>query len=193
MLNVENKKYNGGIMKKRDKFNDVKIISAEGVINSLKVYFKEIWQKEIESEEMVAALELGNFTEQDLRNFSSIFRNYFSKYFGFNFPKLIHSLGWSTILLDSFSVEKKIISRLEKILWIAASDEDLEEHLIFGGKKTKSSVFKKMLNEFKENQKKSLSRTRKKSIVPKRKDHLTDDPVLQSFLASLDFDEQKIN
>jgi hypothetical protein len=180
-------------MNKKNKLRDIELIPVNGIIGALKIYFKEIWQKEIKLGEMPKALELRNFTEQDLRNLSSTFRNSLFDAFGFNFSKLIYALSWSTILLDSFSIEKKIIFRLDKIFWATASDKDLEDYLLFWSEKMGSTAFEKKLLRFTENRKKALLKTRRKSIIPERKDLLNDDPVLQYFLASLDSVDQEVN
>jgi hypothetical protein len=180
-------------MRKQDKFSEIKVISINGIIGALKIYFREVWQREIETEDVVKALELNKFTEKDLEYFSFLFRDIFFKAFEFNFPELMYSLFWSTFLLDSFSDEKKIFNRLEKIFWTTASDKDLEEYLIFWDKKKGSSSFQQELDEFKRQREKNLSRTRKESIVPSIKNRPDDDLVLQYFLTSLDFSDQEIN
>lgn len=179
-------------MKNKNNFPDVEVVSVKGIIDSLKIYFREVWCKEVQKVDMVSALELKNFTKEDLSNFALSFRDALYKALQFNFPKLIYSLFWSTFLLDSFSNEKKIFNRLEKIFWTTASDQDLEDYLIFFGINKENPSFEKKLNNFKEKRKRYLSKTRKKSIIPKVKS-FDNDLFLQYFLANLDLSDQEIN
>ncbi len=145
-------------------FGKVKIFLADVVIESLWEYFEIILSRKISESELLKILELNQFTEEELKEFSSLLR----RKLDLNFGELLFSWNSSALLLQARSLGAKVFSRLEKIFWAGATDQDLKDYLDFWNRECFSFLpFKSDMEDLRKKRDFLIKQTRKKSLRKK--------------------------